>query len=381
MHARTQISSIPGNGIREIVDIVLNRPSGSVARLEVGEPDSAPPGHVVEAAQLAAASGIGYTQSVGTQQLRSALADRVRRDYAMDVEEHNVIVTQGAVQAILMALTAVVGPGDEVLVPDPAWPNYEMQTLLLGGTAVHYALRPEAGFLPDADEVESLITPRTRVLVLNSPSNPAGSVIPAPLMKRLVELAVSRGILVISDEVYDEIVFDGHHVGARQFAPDSVVSVFSFSKTYSMTGWRVGYAIVPDWLAETAVRIQETTLSCISGVSQAAALSALLGPQDSVTRNLESYRMRRDFAVSLLAEHGVQALPPSGAFYLMAPLGVDLDTRAAALELAGAGVGVAPGSAFGTVAQGFVRLSLASSPETIATGIERIAAWRAKVGA
>ncbi|MFW8745247.1 pyridoxal phosphate-dependent aminotransferase, partial [Mesorhizobium japonicum] len=263
---------------------------------------------------------------------------------------------------------------------DPAWPNYEMQTLLYGGRPVRYRLHPDLGFLPDPDEVLALIGPRTRALVLNSPSNPAGSVIDAARMEAIVRGAAERGVLVISDEVYDEIVFDGHHVGARRFAPETVVSVFSFSKTYSMTGWRVGYAVVPESFALVAERVQETLLSCGSTLSQVAALAALEGPQDTIAANLERYRRRRDAAVARLAAAGIDVPVPGGAFYLMVPLAPGADSRQAALDLVEAGVSVAPGSAFGDVARDYVRLSLASADEVLDRGIDRLVAWRAGTG-
>lgn len=368
-------ASIPGSGIREIVNLVLDRPEGEVARLEIGEPDSLTPAHIVEAASRSLRGRIGYTQSAGISPLRDAIIERLHAAYGMRLDRPNVIISQGAVQAIAASLAAVLRPGDEVLVPDPAWPNYEMQALLLNAKAVHYGLRADHGFLPDLAELESLVSPRTRAIVLNSPSNPAGAVVPTGLMEQLVTFAAERGILVISDEVYDEIVFDGEHVGARQFAPDSVVSVFSFSKTFSMTGWRVGYAVVPDWMSVGFERIQESLLSCVSTVSQAAALAALTGPQDAVAENLARYRGRRDLAVGMLAAAGVTTVPPGGAFYLMVPLAPGVDSRLAALELVEHGVAVAPGSAFGDNATDHIRLSLASPDATLVTGIERLLGW------
>lgn len=370
---------LPGSGIREIVHLVLDRGAEAIDRLEVGEPDSRPPAHVLAAAAAALERPIGYTQSAGTLELRTALVDRLAR-FGIDVPLRQVIVGQGAVQAIAGVLGTVVGAGDEVLVPDPAWPNYEMQTLLYGGRPVRYRLHPDLGFLPDPDEVLALIGPRTRALVLNSPSNPAGSVIDAARMEAIVRGAAERGVLVISDEVYDEIVFDGHHVGARRFAPETVVSVFSFSKTYSMTGWRVGYAVVPESFALVAERVQETLLSCVSTLSQVAALAALEGPQDTIAANLERYRRRRDAAVARLAAAGIDVPVPGGAFYLMVPLAPGADSRQAALDLVEAGVSVAPGSAFGDVARDYVRLSLASADEVLDRGIDRLVAWRAGTG-
>ena len=368
-------AKLPPNGIREIVNLALARPPGSVIRLEQGEPSFMPPPNALAAASEAMARRTGYTQSLGVTALREAVLERLRRVYGMRLGLENVVITQGAVEAIYLALAAVLQPGDEVLVPDPAWPTYEMQVLSLGAEPVRYPLRANNDFQPDADEITRLFGPRTRALILNSPSNPTGTVMGAELLARLVEAAASRGVLVISDEVYDEIVYDGHHVSARQFAPDSVVSVFSFSKTYSMTGWRVGYAVVPDWLTTAANRIQETLISCISEISQHAALAALTGPQESVRYNLDTYRRRRDLSVTQLAERGVHTVPPAGAFYLMVPLDPRADSRRAALDLLDWGVAVAPGTAFGVVAGDQLRLSLASSEDDLRGGIRTMLEW------
>lgn len=368
-------AGLPASGIREIVNLVLNEPAGTVARLEIGEPFSRTPQHIVDATVAALDGRTGYTQSSGMLELREAISERLARVHGMQVAPDRTVVTQGAVQGIAATFAAVLRPGDEVLVPDPAWPVYHSQALIVGARPVSYPLRAERGYLPDPEEVASLITPRTRVLVLNSPSNPTGSVADAALMERLVHAAVERGVLVVSDEVYDEIVFDGAHVGAAQFAPDAVVTAYSFSKTYSMTGWRVGYLVVPGWMTVAADRVQESQLSSISQLSQIGARAALLGPQDAVLANLAEYRRRRDLVLDLLTDAELVAHRPSGAFYLMMPLPGSVDSRRAALELVQRRVAVAPGTAFGTHETAFVRLSLASDEHTLREGIARIVEW------
>jgi aspartate/methionine/tyrosine aminotransferase len=368
-------SSLPASGIREIVNLALARPG--VIRLEIGEPDSAAPAHVVEAAMRAAAGPVRYVQSAGVPALREALVDRLARVAGIAATPEQVVVGQGAVQTLFTVLASVVRPGDEVLVPDPAWPNYEMQTIVLGATPVHYRLRREDGYQPDPEEIVRLITPRTRVLVLNTPNNPTGAVIDAQRMAAIVEAAASRGVLVLSDEVYDELVLEGEHVGAHAFAPDSVVPVYSFSKTYAMTGWRVGYAVVPPRLAVAMERLLETQISCLPPVSQAAALAALQGPQDSIAENAGRYRRRRDLAVAQLGAAGIDVVVPKGAFYLIVPLADGADSRAAALELVQRGVATAPGSAFGPSAAPFLRLNLGASEADLSAGIDLILDWYA----
>jgi aspartate aminotransferase len=372
-HLAGTAAAVPGSGIREIVMLAYGRTD--VVHLEIGEPDFATPSHVVAAGDAALATANRYTPSAGVPLLRRAIAERLHTRYGLSDDPESVVVSQGAVQGLAAVLAVLVEPGDEVLVPDPAWPNYEMQTLLLGGVPVRYPLRPERGFRPDPAEVAALITDRTRALVLNTPSNPTGAVLEPALVRALVEAAVQHGVTVIADEVYDEIVFDGVHASAAAFAPDDVVSVYSFSKTYAMTGSRVGYLTAPSWLAPTLARVQEPLLSSVSAASQASALAALQGPQDGVGVMVDTYRRRRDLVVQRLTEAGMPVAAPAGAFYLMLPLAPGADSRAAALDLVGHGVALAPGTAFGSIAADHLRLSLASSAEDLRTGLDRYTTW------
>jgi aspartate aminotransferase len=371
-------ASVPGSGIREIVNLALSLPD--VVRLEIGEPDAATPAHIVAAGHAATQVRNRYTQSAGIPTLRAALADRLHTRYGLAADPELVVVSQGAVQGLAAVFAALLQPGDEVLVPDPAWPNYEMQALLYGASAVHYPLRPENGFVPDLAELAALITPRTRILVINSPSNPTGVVFPAETIGALVDLAVAHGVTVVSDEVYDEIVFDGTHTNAAALAPEHVVSVFSFSKTYAMTGSRIGYLVGPAWLMPTVARLQEPLLSCVTAASQAEAVAALEGPQEFVAETLAAYRSRRDLVVGLLADAGIAVTVPSGAFYLMVPLADGVDSRSAAVHLVHNGVATAPGTAFGDTASSHLRLSLASSEEQLTLGVGRLVDWYRRTG-
>jgi aspartate aminotransferase len=363
------------SGIREIVNLVATRPAGEVLRLEIGEPDFATPAHVVEAAVEAARRGVGYTQSFGILPLREALRERIRRVGGLEYGPDEITVTQGGVQGVSAVFASLLSPGDEVLIPDPAWPNYEMLARLRGAVPVAYPLLPGDGFVPDPEDVAARITSRTKVIVLNSPGNPTGTVFPAEIVRAIVELGARRGVWVLSDEVYDELVFEGTPANAAQYGPDGVVGVYSFSKTYAMTGWRVGYVAAPKALAALLGTVQEPLLSCISGVSQHAALAALQGPQQCVADMRESYRNRRDVLVGLLRAGGFEVVEPHGAFYQMLPLAPGADARLAALDLLGDGVSVAPGTAFGAVAADHFRLSLASSEPVLRQAVERILDW------
>ena len=366
---------VPPSGIREIVNLVLSRPEAGVIRLEVGEPDLPIEPHIVAAAQEAAALGIGYTQSFGIAALREAIVERLQRVAGLSYAADEIVVGQGGVQAMAVTFAALLDAGDEVLLPDPAWPNYAMTAVLRGAVVVPYALPASNGYLPDVDQPRRLITDRTRLIVINSPANPTGAVFPAELVASIVELAAERDLWVMSDEVYDELVFEGTMANAAQYDRERVVGIYSFSKTYSMTGWRVGYAACPRSLAELLGTLQEPMVSCISGVSQHAALAALQGPQDGVARKREVYRTRRDLVGDLLSAAGFDAVRPSGAFYQMVPLAPGTDSRRAALDLVEHGVATAPGTAFGDVAGDQLRLSLAASEAALRGGIERLVAW------
>jgi aspartate aminotransferase len=370
---------VPASGIREIANLAMGR-GGDVLRLEIGEPDFATPAHVIEAAHHAAEAGVGYTHSAGTPRLREAISAKLERVNGVDCPPDRVVVSQGGVQGCSAVLSALLEPGDQVLIADPAWPNYQMLTLLHGAVPVRYPAPPGRGFLPDVAEVEALVGPRTRVLVVNSPSNPAGAVFPPGLVAGLVELAGRHGLVLLADEVYDQLVFEGAPANAVALDPERVVGVYSFSKTYAMTGWRVGYVAAPAWLAPTLGTLQEPLVSCVSAVSQAAALAALEGPQDCVAQMRVAYRRRRDLVVALLGGGGIQVAAPRGAFYLMLPLAAGVDGRRAALDLVEHGVAVAPGSAFGQVAGDHVRLSLAASQEVLGEAIGRLVAWYRATG-
>lgn len=367
-------AGVPMSGIREIVDKVAGR--DGIAHLEMGQPDFPTPAHIVEAAVASVRNGSGYTHSAGTPALREALAaDLVAKGLPATPEQ--VIVTQGGVQGCSLLLSALVSPGDEVLVPDPAWPNFAMLATLHGATVVPYALRRADRYQPDVGEIDRLMTDRTRLLIINSPGNPTGGVFDADVVEQLVAVARRHGVTVLTDEVYDGLIFDGAPARAVRLDPDSVVGLYSFSKTYAMTGWRVGYVLAPTWLAPTLAKLQEPLLSCIPTMTQAGALAAVTGPQACVGEMLAAYRRRRDLIVDVLGAGGLAVDPPAGAFYLIVPLAPDADSREAALDLIDHGVAVSPGTAYGTAETAYLRVSLASSDDDCLMGSQRIVDWLA----
>ena len=368
------------SGIREIMDAAWGRPG--VIRLEVGEPDFPTPAHIVEAAHVAALEGhTGYQPSAGIAPLREALAAKVRERNGYIVTPQQTIVTQGGVEALYASLLTLTRPGDEVLLPDPAWPNFLLMARVQNLTAVRYPLTAESGFLPTLQTLEPLVTHRTAAIVVNSPSNPLGSVIGRARMTELLEFTERHGLWMVSDECYDEISFDGTFVSPASISAERVVSVYSFSKTYAMTGWRIGYAVAPPEVAATLAKCQEPIISCVNAPTQYAALAAVTGPQDVVAEMRDAYRERRDLAMSVLNGSPLSALAPQGAFYLWVDArSTGLPSRDLALRLLDErNVAVAPGSAFGERGEGFLRVSLASSADAISEGLRRLVDLAASV--
>lgn len=366
------------SGIRAVMELALADPEA--IRLEIGEPDVPTPTHVVEAAAADARAGYtGYTSSGGSAELRAALAAKLGAVNGLDVDPQCVVVTHGAMNAITLLLQALMGPGDELLVPDPEFPNWRMAAMVAGADVGSYPARAEDGFVPALAAIAAAVTPATKAILVSSPNNPTGAVYPAELLAGIVELARAHDLWVISDECYEAITFDAEHVSPARFDTDGrALTVFSFSKTHAMTGWRLGYAVLPTAeLAETVAQIAEATIACPSSISQRAGLSAVRGSQDHVARAVAAYRRRRDESVAALTAAGVRCSVPDGAFYLMvdvSELFPDAQLLAARL-LAEEHVAVAPGEAFGAGGAGWVRLSLASDPEALRTGISRLVAF------
>jgi aspartate aminotransferase len=372
--------SMPRSGIRRIMDLAWGLP-GPVIGLHVGEPSFTPPEHVVEAARVAYAAGdTHYVPNAGVGELRRAIAGKVSSANGFATEPEQVVVSAGGAQALHNAFSLTLSAGDEVLIPDPGWPNYAMAVLLLQAVPVRYPLRPENGFRPDVEELGALVTERTRSIVVNSPSNPLGTVLPAGDVETLVRFAERHDLWLVSDECYDALTYDQEHVSPGRFDRDGrVLSAFSFSKTYAMTGLRVGYLVTSEAVARESAKLQEPMVACVNAPAQAAALAALHGPQDAVTAMRDAYRERRDLALAALDARGMAYLTPEGAFYLWVDVrdraGGDVDGWALSL-LREHHVAVAPGTTFGPLGEGWIRLSLATATEDLLEGIRRIGAVR-----
>ena len=369
------MASMPRSGIREVMEMA-NAIDGAI-RLETGEPNFNTPRHVCEAAAKAAFDGFTkYTANAGIPPLREALAAKVTERNGIDATADQVVVTSGAVAGIYSSMVSLVDPGAEMLLGDPSWPNYAQMMQLLKITPVHFPLRAENGLVPQAADVEPLITERTRAIMLNSPGNPTGAVTDAAALADLMELARRHDLLVFADEVYDEIVFDEPYVPAAPLDADGrVITFFSFSKTYAMTGWRVGYLVVPPGVSPLIVRAQEPITSCVNAPAQMGALAAVTGPQDCVAEMRDAYRHRRDIVTEFLTGRDIPHVRPRGAFYLMIDVsrsgssGMDFALRL----LKEKQVAAVPGDTFGPGSGRFVRVSLATAPDLLIEGVTRLA--------
>jgi aspartate aminotransferase len=370
------IAGITRSGIREIMDEAWQTPDAIV--LAVGQPNFPTPPHVVAAADAAARAGkTEYVSNAGIPELREALAQKVRTRNGYAVSMESIVVTNGGVEGTFASLAALLDPGDGILLPDPGWPNFAMMAQMLRARIQPYPLLARNAFLPVVADLERLCAAGTKVLILNSPSNPLGAVIDRERMREIAAFAERRGLWIVSDECYDATLFDERFVSAAAVAdPERTIAIYTFSKTYAMTGWRVGYVAAPQRAIAQIAKLQEPLISCVNAPAQYAALAALTGPQDVVAHMNRAYRERRDEVCRRLDAAGVPALPPSGAFYVWADIRA---SRRSSRDFAFAllrerGVAVAPGTAFGPGGEGYVRLSLATEPAALYEGIDRLIA-------
>ena len=323
-----------------------------------------------------------YTPNAGIPALREAFAARFREHNATPVGADRVYVVDGAQQGLHFAMSLLLSPGDEILIPNPGYPTFAMTSSLLHAVPVQYPLYPGHDFQPRIADIEELITPRTKVLILNSPSNPLGAVLGEELTRNLVELAVRHDLWIISDECYEAFTYDVPHVSPARFDSDvpgeaRVFTSLTLSKTYGLTGLRIGALICPPGLEQKMNNVMEAIVSCVASPSQYAALAALTGPQDYVSHAHAHYRANRDAASAVLASKGIPFLTAQGAFYLWADVshvsGGDVRSWVRRF-LADSGVAFAPGTAFGSIGEGWIRIALCSSQAELVEGLGRLPA-------
>ncbi len=360
-----------------------------IIHLEIGEPDFDTPAHVVEAACKALRDGhTHYTPTAGIPELREAIAEDVSRSRGVEVRPGQVVVTPGGKPIMFFAILALVDQGDEVLLPNPAFPIYESMVNFVGGRPVFVPLRQENDFRFDPEEFEAGLNAHTKLVILNSPANPTGGVLTADDMAALAGILREHpNVYVLSDEIYSRLLYEADFASIASeegLGPDSrTVILDGFSKTYAMTGWRLGYGVMPEDLAEEVAKLQVNSNSCTSAATQHAGLAALRGPQDAVREMLAEFRARRDQIVAGLNElPGVECIAPQGAFYAFPRItgtGHSSD-ELADLLLEEAGVACLSGTAFGRHGEGHLRLSYANSRENIGRGLDRMNELLSRVG-
>ena len=355
----------------------LARTGVDVVAMTAGEPDFQPPEHVLRAAHEAIERGMTkYTPSEGTLELREAVCAKFRRENALDYAPDQIIVSTGGKQVLYNAFMATLDPGDEVVIPTPYWVSYPAQVQLAGGVTVPVTTLSEEGFVPDPERVRAALSDRTRVILLNSPSNPTGAVYPREVVREIVEMAAERNIWVFADDLYEHLVYDGEFTAAAGYAPDKTLVIHGASKAYALTGWRIGYGAGPKALISAMNRLQGQVTGGTNAVAQHAAMAALNEVEKTrafIERTKRAYIERRDVLVEGLNRLGLETPKPQGAFYVMTdvtPLHKDEGVVAIRL-LEEAHVGVVPGTDF--EAPGRVRFSYATSLENIHKALERIA--------
>ena len=355
--------------------------------LQIGEPDFDTPAHVREAAKQALDAGAThYAPFPGIPELRKAIADDVTARKGFPADPSQVFVTVGGKGVMLYAILGLIEAGDEVIVPDPGYPIYESLTRFVGATAVPIPIRMEHDFRLDVEELANLITPRTRLLIINSPANPTGGVLTRSDLERIAELADEHDLWVMTDEIYGRILYDGaEHVSIASLPgmADRTIVLDGFSKTFAMTGWRLGYAVVPESLKEVYGELVINTISCAPTFAQVGAVQALVGPQDDVDAMVVEFKARRDLIVEGLNRiPGIKAKTPLGAFYAFPDVsGTGLSgAQLAERLLTEADVCVLAGTAFGGVGVDHIRISYANSRENLTEALERIDRFVAGLG-
>ena len=358
--------------------LALERQGREVIHLEIGEPDFATAPHIIAAAKQALDDGYThYGPSGGLPELREAIASHVAATRGIPVEPEQVVVTPGAKPIMFFAALTLCQEGDEVLYPDPGFPIYESVAAFAGATPVPLRLRAGNDFRLDLDELRSKINDRTRLLIINSPQNPTGGVLPAADLAAIAEMARGRNLMVLADEIYSALLYEGEFASfaSQPDVQEQTIILDGFSKTYAMTGWRLGYGVMPRPLADAMTKMMTNSASCTASMVQRAGLAAITGPQDGVRAMVEEFRRRRDIVVDgLNAIPGISCNRPAGAFYAFP------DIRATGLDsndlekrlLYDTGVAVLSGTAFGPGGEGFLRLSYANSPENLRKAVERI---------
>ena len=355
------VSDVNISGIRKLFESA----GPNAINLGIGQPDFDTPDNIKAAAIKAINDGFtGYTVGLGIPELRAAIRDKFQRENSFDVSADQIMVTSGASEALYITAAALISPGDEVLIPNPGFLAYKSIVNLLNGKDVSVDMKDD--LTVDPNDVLEKITPKTKALILNSPGNPTGAVSSKEDVKALAEIADDKKITLISDEVYEYFIYDGTHTSPAQFS-DNVVTINAFSKSYSMTGWRVGYLAAKGEYVGQILKVHQYLQACASSIGQKAALEAITGPQDSVIKMRDEFKGRRDVLIQGLHDIGINCITPQGAFYAFPEV---KNCNEAVEKLLKNDVVVTPGTAFGSNGDDHIRISYASSMENIKKALE-----------
>ncbi len=364
--------------------LALKAQGKAVVSLQVGDPDFGTPSAVAQAALAALQNGqTHYAPSNGTLALRRAVAHKLKRDEGAEYDPASeILVTHGGIHAYYAALQSILNPGDDVLIPDPSWATHANMTVMLRGNAVRVAATAEDGFIPPLDAWRKALTPQTRALVLNYPSNPTGAYPSSDYLRSLSRFAAEHNLWIVSDEVYGSLYYGERPTSLAAVAKERALIVNSLSKSYAMTGWRVGYLAAPPRVVANALKASQNSITCVAPFIQEAAAFALTDPatQEATASMRAEYTQRRDLVLRLAAEYQSERVitnPPQGAFYFfldMRPLNLS-SVEICERLLNEVGVALMPGSAFGKQGEGFVRLCIAASEADIEAGFRKTVEW------
>lgn len=380
-HIAARMDRMAPSGIRKVNEkaLAMERAGEKVLHFEIGRPDFDTPEYIKQAANQALAQGkVHYTSNFGLMELRQAIADKLKRENHVDYKASEVLVTVGLSEAVFAVLASLLDEGDELLVPDPVWLNYINVPNLLGAKAVTYSLKEENGHQMDLDEVRSKITSKTRGIVIVTPNNPTGGVLEEDVLKELAEIAKANDLMVIADEIYERLVYDGaKHVSIASLPgmKERTFTMNGMSKAYAMDGWRLGYVAAPEEYITVMNKFHQHNTTCAPNFVQAASIAALTQEGDEVREMVKEYQRRRDYAVQAInAIDGISCLCPKGAFYIFINC-KQLGKTSAELSqyfLEQAKIALVPGDVFGPGGEGYLRMSFAASYESIVEGCARL---------
>jgi len=383
MHISTRVKAVPASGIRKFFDIVSQMED--VISLGVGEPDFVTPWHIREACIYSLERGYtNYTSNYGMIELRELLAAYIEGKYGVRYDPKNqILITVGVSEAIDLALRAILEPGEEVIIPEPCFVAYQPCVVFAGGVPVPISTGPETGFAPKPEQIERAVTPKTRAIMVSFPSNPTGAVMPRADLQALVDIAKAHDLYIISDEIYDKLVYGVEHtcIASLDSACERTIYLNGFSKAYAMTGWRIGYAASNPEVIEAMMKIHQYIIMCAPITAQMAAMEALKNGEGDTLEMIQQYGRRRRLIAGALNKMGLECFEPKGAFYVFPSIkstGLSSDQFAERL-LFEEKVAVVPGNIFGQCGEGYVRCSYATSLQNIQQAMERMAGFVQKV--